>query len=350
MVGRNPAELRALRLALNRVAEETVWNKDALRSEMRELVNLSFDIDLTGFDAIEIDHILEIDPPQAIEATGVSPALQHTAVSVPGDIWLCGRHRVGCGEARDAVFAQRVGGSNAVMAFIDPFGDSTIGDLLTTKGRAQQHALQPSELLTQSLTVLKALCTTDALLYACTDWPHIADLFAAAKICELPLMDLCVWGKAEAVPGSLYRSQYELVCIFRANAGDHAHNVELGRHGRNRSNLWTYRGTASKSDESPTGPRGVAKPVTLVADAIRDATKRGAVIVDTFLGSGTTLIAAQETGRVCVGIERDPRYVDLSIRRWQNATQQQALHAERRETFDHCGHRVAGLRQEVSRG
>jgi hypothetical protein len=360
MVGRNPTDLRALRLALNRVAEEGVWNKDALRSEMRELVSLSFDLDLTGFDAIEIDHILEIDLRPDGEATGVTPALQETAVSVSGDIWLCGRHRVGCGDARDAVFARQVCESSAVMAFIDPFGDAPIGDFVFGKG--QQVALeglecnietQFTDFLVQSLAGLKTLCTPHALIYACTDWPHIADLLATAKVCDLPLMDLCVWGKAEASAGSLYRSQHELVCIFQANASDNAHNIELGRHGRNRSNLWTYPATnspASEGEELPAAPHRTAKPVTLVADAIRDATKRGAVVIDTFLGSGTTVIAAEETGRVCVGIEHDPRHVDLAIRRWQHATQQQALHAERGETFDDCGHQVIGLRQEVSRG
>jgi DNA modification methylase len=151
---------------------------------------------------------------------------------------------------------------------------------------------------------------------------------------------------------TLYRNQHELVCIFAASAGERA-DIALSRHGQKRSNLWTYRATnslAGESDEPPTAPRGRAKPVTLVTDAIRDATKRGAVVLDTFLGSGTTLIAAQETGRVCVGIEHDPRYVDLAIRRWQCATQQQAFHAERGETFDHCGHRVTGFSQEASRG
>jgi len=360
MVGRDQADLRALRLALNRIAEEAVWNKDALQSELRELVNLRFDLALTGFDAIEIDHILEIDLPLLGEATDVIPALQQTAVSVPGDIWLCGRHRVGCGDARDAVFARQVCGSSAAMAFVDPVGDAPLGDFASRKGEAQQQdaihgglecnvETQFTDFLMQSLTGLKAVCTPHALIYACTDWPHIADLLATAKVCDLPLMDLCVWGKTEASDGSLYRSQHELICILRASAGKHAEKVELARHGRNRSNLWTYRAVnsaASEGQELAGAPARAPKPVTLVADAIRDATKRGAVVIDPFLGSGTTVIAAEETGRTCAGIEFDPHYLDLAIRRWQTATQQQAVHAERDETFDQCSHRV----MEASRG
>jgi DNA modification methylase len=364
VVGRDQTDLRALRLALNRVAEEAAWDNEALRAELRELVSLSFDLDLTGFDTLEINHILEIDLPQVGEATDVIPALQQTAVSAPGDIWLCGRHRVGCGDARDAAFARQVCGSSAVMAFVDPVGNAPLGDFASGKGEPQQQDVihgglecnvetQFTDFLMQSLTGLKAVCTPHALIYACTDWLHIADLLATAKLCDLPLMDLCVWGKPEASDGSLYRSQHGMICILRASASQHAEKVELARHGRNRSNLWTYRATnlpASEGQELAGAPHRAPMPVTLVADAIRDATKRGAVVVDTFLGSGTTLIAAEETGRTCVGIEFNPHYLDLAIRRWQTATQQRAVHIERGETFDHCGQRVTGLSEEASRG
>jgi DNA methylase/ParB-like nuclease domain len=362
VVGRDQADLRALRLALNRIAEEAVWNKDALQSELRELVNLSFDLDLTGFDAIEIDHILEIDLPLVGEATDVIPALQQAAVSVPGDIWLCGRHRIGCGDPRDAQFAGTVCGTRAAMAFLDLTYITPIEGSVTDNISTQQQDAEPLvcnaeiarvDFLTQLLSCLKVLCARDALIYAGIDWRHIADLLAAGRACGLSLEDLCVWGKTEASVGMLYRSQHELVCIFAASASELANKVALSRHGQKRSNLWTYRAptsVAGENEERPIAPRGPVKPVALVADAIRDATKRGAVIVDTFLGSGTTLIAAQETGRVCMGIEHDPRHVDLAIRRWQCATQQKARHAERGETFDHCGRHVIGPSQEASRG
>jgi hypothetical protein len=354
MVGRDQADLRALRLALNRIAEEAVWNKDALQSELRELVNLSFDLDLTGFDAIEIDHILEIDLPQVSQAADVTPTLQQRAVSAPGDIWQCGRHRIGCGDPRDAQFAEKVCGTHAAMAFLDLTHNANTSPEqqdATPLGCNAEIALV--DFLNQSLTCLNVLCATDALIYASIDWRHFAELLAAGRACGLSLEDLCVWGKTEASVGMLYRSQHELVCIFAASASDRAGNVKLSRHGQKRSNLWTYRAptcVAAENDERPIAPRGPVKPVALVADAIRDATKRGAVIVDTFLGSGTTLIAAEETGRICVGIEHDPRHVDLAIRRWQRTTQQQARHAEREETFDRYSRQVVGARQEVLRG
>jgi hypothetical protein len=354
MVGRNPTDVRALRLALNRVAEETVWDKGVLRSELRELVTLSFDLNLTGFNVIEIDHILEIDLPQVIGASDAMPALQQTAVSAPGDIWLCGRHRIGCGDPRDTLFARKVCATRAAMAFLDiAYSPNT---------STQQHDATPFgcdteiafvDFLAQSLTCLRALCAGGALIYAGIDWRQIADLLAVGRACGLHLEDLCVWGKTEATVGMLYRSQHELVCIFAASASDRAGNVKLSRHGQKRSNLWTYRAStcvAAENDERPIAPRGPVKPVALVADAMRDATKRGAVIVDTFLGSGTTLIAAEKTGRICVGIEHDPRHVDLAIRRWQRTTQQRARHADRDETFDRYSRQVIGDRQEVLRG
>ena len=199
--------------------------------------------------------------------------------------------------------------------------------------------------LSSALKVLRASSSPRALIYACMDWRHIAELLAAGKQCDLPLANLVAWVKTNAGMGSLYRSQHELIAVFKAGSDPYTNNVELGRHGRNRTNVWTYRGmSAFGSDrEELLAAHPTVKPVMLVADAIRDVTKRGEVVVDTFLGSGTTLMAAAETGRTCFGVELDPLYVDASIRRWQSYTHRDATHAETGELFcDRAARGAAG--------
>jgi DNA modification methylase len=183
-------------------------------------------------------------------------------------------------------------------------------------------------------------------------WRHVFELIGAGRQCGLDLFDLCVWAKTNAGMGSLYRSQHELICIFKAGAEAHANHVELGRHGRNRSNLWTYRGfNAFGSDRDELlACHPTVKPVLMIADALRDVTKRGGIVLDTFLGSGSTLMAAEETGRRCFGIELDPLYVDLAIRRWQRKTARDAAHAETGELFEDRARRLATSAEETRHG
>jgi DNA modification methylase len=166
----------------------------------------------------------------------------------------------------------------------------------------------------------------------------------------LKLSNLCVWAKTNAGMGSFYRSQHEHVAVFRAGADAHLNNVELGRHGRNRSNLWTYRGMNSfgRDRDAALAAHPTVKPVLLVADAIRDCTRRGQIVLDTFLGSGSTLIAAEETGRLCVGCDLDPGYLDVCVRRWQARTRQDAVHAVSHRTFEE--HAEAVLQKENGGG
>jgi DNA modification methylase len=180
------------------------------------------------------------------------------------------------------------------------------------------------------------------------DWRHIYELLLAGRQSELELVNLCVWAKTNAGMGSFYRSQHELICVFKAGNAQHSNNVELGRHGRNRSNLWTYRGMNSfgSGRDQLLSSHPTVKPVLLIADAIRDVTKRGDLVLDTFLGSGSTIMAAEETGRVGVGIDLDPIYVDVAVRRWQGQTRWDAIHAETGELFDERAKRLAAPRED----
>ena len=202
------------------------------------------------------------------------------------------------------------------------------------------------------MEVLRKSCSASALIYACIDWRHVYELLSASKRCGLELYNICVWAKSNAGMGSLYRSQHELICVFEAGAESPLNNIELGRHGRNRSNLWTYRGfNAFGSDrEELLASHPTVKPVLMIADALRDVTRRGGIVLDTFLGSGSTLMAAEETGRRCFGIELDPLYVDLAIRRWQTKTACDALHAETGELFEARARHLTATAEDTRHG
>lgn len=365
VAGRSDSEIKALRLALNRVTAEAAWNNAELRAEFEDLISLSFDLDLTAFDTAEIDHVLDFDLPQAnvVEDEEQVPAVQAQAVSVLGDIWNCGDHRLGCGNAHDGDFVARV--RSSVMAdacFIDPPYNVPIAGFVSGKGRNQHREfvqgvgeMSPDEFtafLAAALKVLQAASSPRALIFACMDWRHIHELTSAGRQCALELYNMCVWAKTNAGMGSLYRNQHELICVFKAGAETPTNNVELGRHGRNRSNLWTYRGFNSFGSDRDEllAAHPTVKPIAMIADALRDVTKRGGTVLDTFMGSGSTLIAAEETGRRCFGTELDPLYVDVAVRRWQLHTRRDAVHAATGELFCDRAERLAAQDSEVSHG
>ena len=351
----SPAEIKALRLAANRLPLDAKWDHDSLRADFTELLELGFDLELTGFDAAEIDFTLNLDMPSANSADDFAkiPQRQNRAVSQRGDIFHLGPHCIGCGDARDYDFLHRVRtGRPAQIAFIDPPFNVPIAGFVSGKGRHRHQnfiegAGEMSEqdffdLLCGSLNVLRNSCESFALIYACMDWRHILELTAAGKFLNLPLLNICVWAKTNAGMGGLYRNQHELIAVFKAGAGQHQNNVQLGRFGRNRSNLWNYAGMsafgAERDDLLALHP--TVKPVPLIADALRDVTKRGDAVIDTFSGSGSTLIAAEEVGRTCFAVELDPRYVDVSIRRWQSATGHDAVHVTTGRRFDDMAQRL----------
>ena len=287
VANRTGPEIKALRLALNRIPRDAAWDDERLREEFEQLVSLSFDLDLTGFDAVEIDHLLEVDVPKlnVAEDGEQIAAPQGPAISAVGNVWICGRHRVGCGDARDQTFVDKARGDlPANMCFIDPPYNVPIAGFVSGKGRVHHREfiqgtgeLSPDQFtpfLAESLSVLQQSATDTAVIFASMDWRHIYELLAAGRQRDLELDNLCVWAKTNAGMGSLYRSQHELICVFRAGSAKHLNNVELGRHGRNRSNLWSYRGLNSfgADRDELLASHPTVKPVLMIADAIRDVT------------------------------------------------------------------------------
>jgi DNA modification methylase len=189
--------------------------------------------------------------------------------------------------------------------------------------------------LRESLSLAARNSMNGAIQYCCMDWRGMEALLAATKGIYSELKNLCVWNKTNAGMGSLYRSKHELIFVFKIGKGSHINNVALGRYGRNRANVFDYAGqTSLRGRKSKLALHATVKPVALVADTIRDCSNSGGIILDPFGGAGTTLIAAQKTGRRARLIELDPKYVDVSIRRWQHLTGAAAIHAETGRSFD----------------
>lgn len=359
----DPAQIRAYRIADNRIAELSDWDEAVLRLEIADLVeleiegDLDFEVSLTGFDTPQIDLILDpgagkgsTAPAETVEL----PEQDAVAVTRPGDLWSVGEHRVLCGDALSAEgHAVLLGDDRVAMVFTDPPYNVPIRGHVRTGGATahREFAMAVGEMddagfrsfLAQSLDACRARLVPGGIVMACMDWRHIEDLIAVGRGLGLDLLNLCVWNKTNGGMGSLYRSKHELVAIFKHGKVPHVNNVELGKHGRYRTNVWDYagvntfrRGRAEDLIDHPT-----VKPTALVADAIRDVSHRGDVVLDPFGGSGTTLLAAEKTGRRARLIELDPRYVDVILRRWQDLTGQEARLAATGESFAERKRRAA---------
>ncbi len=278
-------------------------------------------------------------------------------VSKPGDIWSLGPHSIYCGNAlTEASYAVLMSGKKADLVFVDPPFNVRIDGHATGLGavRHREFAMAAGEMdetefiafLTQACRLLARFSTDGALHFICIDWGHIFELLSAGRAVYQELKNMCVWAKDNAGMGSLYRSQHELVFVFKHGSASHRNNIQLGKHGRYRSNVWRYAGMNSIGRTTDEGNllalHPTVKPVALVADAILDCCKRGDIVLDAFLGSGTTLMAAERVGRICHGMEIDPRYVDTAIRRWQKWTGQRARHARTNRYFDTLASKIGG--------
>lgn len=322
-----PAQVRALRLADNKIALNSGWNTDLLRIELGELKGgeIEIDLGLTGFSAGEIDIILT---PKADPDDEVIPAVKAEPLTKLGDIWELGDHRIGCGDGRDPDFLRKVIGSDDQVdcAFLDPPYNVRIRGHANVKSEHREFAMASGELsdpefrtfLTDTLGACVAISRNGAVHFICMDWRHLEDLRAVGQEAYGLLLNLCVWNKSNAGMGSLYRSKHELISVYRVGEAPHLNTVELGRHGRNRTNVWDYPSVntfqGNKRGDLKLHP--TVKPTAMVADAIQDVTKRGDTVLDIFLGSGTSLIACERTGRRFRGVDIDPAYVDVAVDRW----------------------------------
>ena len=344
----SPDEIRAYMLADNQLATRAGWDPEILAIELQHLVEVDFDIDVTGFEAPEVDKLIEtqLTGPGSDRADRIPEPPAGAPTTRLGDIWALDQHRLGCGNALDERhLGALMGGARASLIFTDPPFNVPISGHVCGSGATQHREfamafgeMSPEEFMAFLRTALAnaARVSVDgALHYCCMDWRHIGILLQAAADIYTEFINLCVWNKTNAGMGSFYRSQHELVAVFKHGTASHRNNIQLGRYGRNRSNVWSYAGVntfrTGRMEELSSHP--TVKPVALVADAIRDASRRGDVVLDPFMGSGTTIIAAEETGRIACGLELDPVYVDVAVRRWETLTGGTARLASTGATF-----------------
>jgi len=349
--GMSAADRKAYAIAENRLAELAGWDRGALAAELDAIVELDVDYDLTvtGFTTPELDNLqLGESEPYADADDDETDQIDNDqpAVTRSSDLWLLGQHRLLCADARDASAYERVlGGASAALTITDPPYNVHIDGHVSGKGRTRhaEFAMATGEMTPGQFEAFLATflqhCTrysrSGTLVYVFMDWRHLPELLAAGRRVGLDLINTCVWVKTNAGMGSLYRSQHELVLVFAWGKAKRRNNVQLGRHGRNRSNVWQYAGANSfrRGRMADLAAHPTVKPVALVADAILDVTDRGDAVLDPFAGSGTAILACERTGRRACAIELEPRYVDVAIRRWEARTGLQALHEARGQTF-----------------
>ena len=329
--GLSEPQKKALRLADNKIALNAGWDLEILKLELTDLatIDIDFDLTLTGFSSGEIDVAFKAANDPGDEVIPAVPAEPRTKL---GDVWVLGDHRIGCGDGRDVAFLRKVvgEGSSIDAAFLDPPYNVKINGHANAAGRHREFAMASGEMsetafrqfLADTLGAAKAVSRHGAVHFVCMDWRHMDDVSAAAGSIYDQLLNICVWNKSNAGMGSLYRSKHEMIFVYRVGSAPHFNAVELGMHGRNRTNVWDYPSVNSMagSRREDLALHSTVKPVALVADALQDVTRRGELVFDMFLGSGTTLIAAERTGRRFRGCEIDPAYVDVAVERWVQLT------------------------------
>ena len=361
------AQVTAFRIADNRLTEVSEWDDRLLAEQLQSLslLELDFSLEATGFDMGEID--FRIEGLDAVEDMGPDPADEvpeaRPPVSGPGDLWALGHHRLLCGNALLASDLETLmEDQRAGVVFTDPPYNVPIDGHVTGNGAIRHRdfamacgEMRPSEFtafLIQALGLTVTHSQEGSLHYVCMDWRHLEELLSAGKVVYSDLLNLCVWAKDNAGMGSFYRSQHELVLVFKNGKGPHQNHVQLGRYGRNRSNIWSYPGVNSFGRNTEEGNllalHPTVKPVALVADALLDCSSRGDIVLDPFLGSGTTLMAAERTGRICRSLELDPVYVDTAIRRWQRVTGEAATLVVTGQSFEDLERERAGRLADAS--
>lgn len=339
-------ELRLARIALNRIQETGEWDLDELSVELEELKIGDLDIDLTGFAPAELDLILGHE----LGMAGLDKAI-HSKPPAPvsgfGDIWQLDQHRLLCGDALAAEsYEALLAGRQIDCVFSDPPYNIKIEGVVSGLGKKKHKdfAMGVGEMSDEDFRAFlgyylqrcKEHASPGAVIFACMDWRQVDLLMFAGRDAGLHRINKAVWNKGSGGMGSLYRSAYEEVVVFCTEPSPATNNVLLGKNGRNRTNIWTYAGANQKGSSAGKvlADHPTPKPVELVADAFQDVTRRGDLVFDPFMGSGTTLIAAEATGRIACGIDLDPGYVDVTIARWQQMTGKQAVHQASGKTFE----------------
>jgi DNA modification methylase len=337
----SPERKRAFMLADNRLAQLSSWDEDVLAVELKELsaLDLDFHFEVTGFDTPDVDRMDHPVQVPAVAETVAEPDRKVPAVSALGDLWILGDHRLLCGSAvLSGSYERLMGGDRAQMIFADPPYNVAIDGHVCGLGSVKHAEFQMAsgemsenefiDFLTTTMRLMANHSADGAIHFICMDWRHMSELLSAGNSVYGRPKNLVVWNKTNAGMGTFYRSKHELIFVFKVGTAPHINNFGLGERGRYRSNVWDYAGvnTFKRGRMAELAAHPTVKSLPLVMDAIKDCSKRRGIVLDPFLGSGTTLLAAEKTGRVGRGMELDPHYADVAIHRWQSETGKQAVH------------------------
>jgi DNA modification methylase len=338
-------QAKAYMLADNKLTDRSSWDHREVAIVLKELsdIALDFEIEATGFEPPEIDLRVQSlqSPAESADSADEFEAPDVPPVSRPEDLWTLGNHRLVCGNARDPqAYEALLAGEKATAVFTDPrYAMPARGPVRGKRGKNYGESPMAAEELTEddfgnflveAFDLIITHSVEGAIFFACIDWSRLFEIVGAIQSLGCVLLNLCVWVKSNSDTGSLYRSRHELVFVFGRHDATRANNAQLGKRGRKRTNVWNYpctkafagRGRTRRLDLHPT-----VKPIAMVSDAILDVTQPGEVVLDPFCGGGTTILAAERTGRRGYAIEVDPGYADLAIARWQRMTKQTAVHA-----------------------
>jgi DNA modification methylase len=348
--GLTAAEEQAYVLADNRIPEGAAWDRSLLANHLNNLAPLlaeeGLSIELTGFEAAEIDGLMGdlVDPER--DPADELPQIANKPVSKVGDLWQLGEHRLFCGDScEEPAVRALMDRDQAAMIFADPpfnvrikatVGRGKIKHPEFAQGSGEMSDVEFVVFLKKWMRLAAQFSEEGSIHFICMDWRHLGQTLASGEGVYTEFKNLVVWAKTTAGMGSFYRSQHEFIFVFKNGVGPHQNNIELGRHGRNRSNVWSHAGVntfrAGRLEELSIHP--TVKPVALVADAMRDCSRRGQIVFDPFMGSGTTILAAEKVGRRAYGLEIEPRYIDAAVKRWQDFTKRDAILKATGQTFD----------------
>ena len=344
-------EARAYVIADNKLAENATWDPKALKVEIEALnaLEIDFPVTITGFEPPEIDFLIGSSrPAKDLADEGPAALPEGPPVSRSGDVWIVGEaeHRIHCADARSIdAYEAALKGERAAAVFTDPPYNVPInGHVKAGQTKAcREFAMAVGEMtagqfeafLATIFDRLVANSKDGALHFICMDWRHMREILGAAEARYSELKNVCVWAKDRGGMGSLYRSRHELIFVFKSGSGPHVNNIQLGKFGRCRTNVWNFPSVCSEGKSETDHP--TIKPTGMIREVILDCTNRGDVVLDCFGGSGSTLLAAEQVGRRGILIEIDPIYVDLTIRRFLNMWDQPVIHAETGLSFDMLG-------------
>ncbi len=361
-----PAQKKAYVLADNKLALNAGWDEELLALELQELMSVGegFDIGLTGFTIAEVDGLIEglnVEEPGSPRDDLLPELSDKPAITQLGDVWQLGRHKLICGNALDAqVVDQLMAGQLAQMIFTDPPYNVAIEGHVSGLGvvKHREFAMASGEMdqvqftgfLTSAFQNLAKHSVEGSIHFICMDWRHMQEMLEAGKGAYSELKNLIVWAKDNGGMGTFYRSRHELIFAFKKGTAPHINSFELGQHGRYRTNVWNYKGMNSfgSNRDQDLALHPTVKPVAMIADAIKDVSKRGDIVLDLFGGSGSTLIAAHKTGRRAYLCELDPTYCDRIIRRWQAYAKDDAIHLITKMSFDELMNNSSSTTSQVT--